>query len=208
MRMVGGGCLEVDGWRCLVVDGWRSLEVDRKMDVKTDGDVWAALAHPNGVADDPCALCFTDDLSVVQRVPKLLPIRHHNEDPVSSCPGSLPQVEQFPPAPGRWNGRLFWDYGVAPRREEGAGWIRGWDLHHGLDSTGCEGESSLLCDEADLLLPLRRGQPGKGGKVKMDVDFTGELHEGKLVEGGGGGGGCDGAGSGHPWVLGTQSWEG
>lgn len=25
---------------------------------------------------------------------------------------------------------------------------------------------------------------------------------------GGGGGGCDGAGSGHPWVLGTQSWEG
>lgn len=71
------------------------------------GDVWTALTHPNGIADDPRVHRFGDDLSVLQHVPKLLPIRHHNEDPVGIFPGSVPQGEQLPPAPGGMEGMVI-----------------------------------------------------------------------------------------------------
>lgn len=62
------------------------------------------LTHPDGIADDPCLCCFRDDVAIVQYVPILLPICHHNEDLVGTFPGSIPQGEELPPAPGVWKG--------------------------------------------------------------------------------------------------------
>ena len=85
----------MDGWLEMFGNGWM------------DGDVWTLLTHPNGIADDPRMRRFGDDVSIVQQVPKLLPIRHHNEDPVGTFPGSLPQGEQLPPAPGEMEGMVI-----------------------------------------------------------------------------------------------------
>ena len=90
-----------DVWKWM--GGWMDGDVWKWM----DGDVWTLLTHPNGIADDPRMLRFRDDVSIVQQVPKLLPIRHHNEDPVGTFPGSLPQGEQLPPAPGGMEGMVI-----------------------------------------------------------------------------------------------------